>query len=295
MNWIKWTAALAALVFLVSCTSKEVQTFTQVGLIAAGEDEEKAKEISEAVGKGVGALGPVPFEQERSIGGGIAVDSFARKGELHPNEGLQRYVNLVGSAVVRESERKGFPFAFAVVDSGEVNAWAAPGGYIFITSGALREMEDEAMLAGVLAHEVFHVTEGHMLKMMKRQQFFDAALQGLKATTDEDVESYSKFVDAGSELLFEKGLDRSMEIDSDLAGVELAVMAGYDPTGLLRYLRKLDQGTAGTGGGWFSSTHPSLRERANALETKINAEMQGLEGPRVEDRFRRMVGDALAP
>lgn len=285
--------ALACTLLFVACTGEQLGEATRIGLIASGEDEATAEKAGSAVSKGVGALEPVPFERERAIGGGIAVSSFATQGRLHPDGKLQQYVNMIGLSLARNTPREGFPFAFAVVESDDVNAWAAPGNYVFITSGAVREMDDEAMLAGVLAHEIAHVTEAHMLKMMQRGQLISAMIEGSQAAFEEDVTQYSGIVGEGTNILFDKGIDRSMEYEADAVGVEFAALTGYDPTGLKRYLEKLNTSAGNKGGGWLQSTHPPLTERINRLQVKLSTEMEGIEGATAKDRFQTIVGGAL--
>jgi predicted Zn-dependent protease len=270
---------------LSSCTATELQNLTEAGMLIAGEDEQKAKEMGQAVGQAAGALGEMPFETERAIGGGIAVKSFADQGPLYPDKDLQRYVNMVGRAVVEVTPRKDYPFSFAVIDRPDVNAWAAPGGYIFITSGAIAEMDSEAQLAGVLAHEVAHVNVGHMVKMLKRQQFFSGVISATEVALEKDMEKYSMAVDAGNDVLFEKGFDRSMEYVADAEGAEYLALTGYDPNGLLHYLEGLENQGGDRGGGWLVSTHPPLNERITRLRQKSIMDFSDIEGAKVADRF----------
>lgn len=284
---------LLAVLVLAGCSSSQIQGATKAGLILSGEDEEKAERISQAAGQMAGSFAPIPFDRERTLGGGIAVKSIATEGRLYPNDALQRYVNLVGLSIVRETPRNGFPFNFGVVDNEGVNAWAAPGGYIFVTSGAVKHMEDEAQLAAVLGHEIAHVTEAHLLKMMKRQQFFGAAVEGAEATVDKDLSAFSKAVDLGTNIIFDKGYDRNMEYEADEIGVEFAALTGYDPSGLSRYLKNLQRTEGNTGGGWLTSTHPELSARIERLDARLNTELAGIEGAAGRERFQRIAGAAF--
>src|SRR5690606_17130438 len=112
--------------------------------------------------KGVGvvqALEPIGVEEEITLGEAVALEAFSRFGGEYPNQDWTRYVNLVGQTVAEVSDRPTLPYHFAILNSQEQNAFAAPGGYIFITVGLLKSLKNEAELAGVLAHEVAHVTQ----------------------------------------------------------------------------------------------------------------------------------------
>lgn len=285
------TTALAGALVVSACSSTEISQATETGLLIAGKDPEKARNLGEAAGKVTGATGEMPFEREMGIGEGIALKSLSQRGRLHSSEELQRYVNMVGQAVARASDRPNIPYAFAVVESDEINAWAAPGGFIFVTSGAVRQMEDEAQLAGVLAHEVVHVTEKHMVKMLQRGQFLEGVQQGVQATTKDDLAKYGAAVDQGTDIIFNKGLDRGMELEADRLGTTFAARAGYDPTGLERYLDKIAESGTVTGGGWLTSTHPTI-------ETRVQSARQGnatgiAEGAVQKERFQQVIARTL--
>lgn len=284
--------AAAGILLLVGCSSTDIQQTTRAGLLIAGEDQTRADQISRSAGQLAGSMAPMPYDTERAIGGSIAIESLATQGGLYPDEDLQRYVNKVGLAISRQTPRRGFPFSFAVVNDEKVNAWAAPGDYIFITAGALRAMRDESELAGVLAHEIAHSTSGHMVRMMRRGQFFQGAI-GAAQALDDNAQQYTQAVDFGTDVLFNKGLDRDMEYEADLLGIEYAALTGYDPNGLLRYLDRLRQTQGESGGGWLSSTHPPLSDRLERLRAKMRTDLAGYEGARAQDRFNKQVTAAL--
>ena len=112
--------------------------------------------------KGVGvveALQPIGEEEEIVLGEAVAVEAFSRFGGEYPNQAWNRYINLVGNTIAEVSDRPTLNYHFAILNSQEQNAFAAPGGYIFITVGLLKTLKNEAELGGVLAHEVAHVTK----------------------------------------------------------------------------------------------------------------------------------------
>lgn len=291
MNKLLLTAAFAGVLAMAGCTSTQISQATEAGLLVAGKDPEKAKSIGEAAGKVTGSAGEMPIEKEVGIGESIALSSFAQRGRLHPSDELQTYVNKVGKIVALAGDRPNIDYFFAVVDSADVNAWAAPGGYVFVTSGAIAQMSDEAELAGVLGHEITHVTEKHMVKMLNRGQFLEGVQQGVQATTKDDLAKYTAAVDQSTDILFNKGLDRGMELEADKFGTTFAARAGYDPTGLERYLTKINAGGTKTGGGWFASTHPTIESRIQSARQGEAAVAAG--GVVNKERFQQVISRTL--
>lgn len=292
---MRYLLLLAAAVLFTgaSCTSQDVGRLTEAGVLIAGEDPEKAAQLGSAAGKVAGAAGEMAPETQYRIGSGIAVESFARRGPLHPDRNLQQYVNKVGKAVARVVPRQDMKYSFAVVQSNEVNAWAAPGGFVFITTGALAQMSDEAELAGVLAHELAHVNEQHMVRMLQRASLFEGLMEGVAAGTGEDLQKYNQVLNLGTEILFDKGLDRNMEYEADLVGMEFATLAGYDPGGLPRFLRTLAPRSANAPGSWLGSTHPSIENRLERVDQFLQTELAGFSGATNAERFAATVRPAL--
>jgi predicted Zn-dependent protease len=183
---------------------------------------------------------------------------------LHESADVQRYVNLLGNVVARNSGSK-YNWRFAVVNSSAVNAFAAPGGYILLSSGLLKLLDSEHELAYVIAHEVAHVSRRHHHKVIRRQQLAETARRELEADeTDKDVLKLTHM----SAQIYAKGLDRNAEFEADRIGVETMVRAGYDPVASIDVLAKLIalQGNDPRAELLFS-THPSPGERLDQLIT----------------------------
>ena len=271
---------------MTACKTSEVGKIVEAGMVAAGQSPEEAAKYSRIATNVSGALAPVDEETELSLGGGVAVEAYSQVGPRNSHEALQKYVNLVGRVVAANSGRPGLPYSFAVLMSDTPNAFAGPGGYIFISSGALKLMESEAELAGVLAHEVAHVTQKHMLQTYQRANVMDAA-QKTASEFDNDVAGYSKMIDMTTDTLFNKGLDQKFEYEADVVGLEIAVMSGYDPNGLVMFLKKLAKVTNHQGG-WMK-THPPLNERIRRLQSIIATEFRGEKGQILRPRFQQAV------
>lgn len=214
----------------------------------------------------------IDYKTERTIGESLALEGLQKFGVPLKNESLQQYVNLVGNAVAKNSKRATIPYQFAVLDSTVQNAFAVPGGVIFVSRALVSILSDEAELAAVLAHEVGHVSAKHALKSTQRAQFFE----GVGTITAASVrgDKGKKFASAIGDMqtvLFDKGLDRDMEFEADLAAMETTYRTGYDPSALIRVLEKLQKLEASSKekkGSWFS-THPPLSERIERLRAEL--------------------------
>ncbi len=286
-----WIMILAAGLALGACTSTQLGTLAKAGALAAGKDEATASKIGTATQSSVEGLLPVPVEQEKAIGGGVAIKAFQNFGPMYDDTEIERYVNLVGKAVAANCSRPDLPYAFAVIDNDTPNAFAGPGGYVFITVGALRNMHSEAQLAAVLAHECAHISHRHAIKTLQRAKLLEGASQWASVADPANGESYGQLISAAEDALFNKGLDQKMEYQADQSGVEIAAATGYNPWGLKEYLSTLEAllSTSAPTGGWFQ-THPPIRERIKRLDVELNtkyAEYKTL--PSVKDRFQKTV------
>lgn len=240
--------------------------------------------ILQGAGQLVQALQPIGYKEEMAIGGSVALEVFSRFGGPYKDPNLENYITLVGNAVARVSDRADIPYYFAIVNSPQPNAFAAPGGYVFVSIGLMRMLKNEAELAGVLGHEVAHITNRHALKTMERSK----TLQGISNLTtsvmNENPAMFNKIIGDMTETLFTKGLDKEMEYDADLTGTEYAYRAGYYPKGLQDFLKILGSKTSSTSSVFFS-THPSPAARNARLEQKMNIYKEAALAPVLTRRF----------
>lgn len=183
---------------------------------------------------------------EVAFGREISARIFGRY-KAYENEDLIKYVNLVGLALVRGTNRPELDFHFMVLDTDEINAYAAPGGYIFVTKGAVLRMKDEAELAGVLAHEIGHVVEKHVVRELKIKGADDSSegsvTQGLAYLAGGSSQSaraaFSQAVDKGLDLIVKGGYKKDDEMQADRDAAINTSLVGYDPSGLTRYLKRI--------------------------------------------------------
>ena len=185
---------------------------------------------------------------------------------VYDDQALQRYVSEIGQALARASHRPDLPWTFTIVDSPAINAFALPGGYVYLTRGILAFLDDEAELAGVLGHEIGHVTARHAAQAYTRQAQANLGLTILSIF----VPSTAPFADLGATglgVLFLRN-GRDAEIEADRLGVEYGSSAGYDPAGVPRFLSTLARVDALSERGipnWLAS-HPDPGSRVTKAE-----------------------------
>lgn len=204
---------------------------------------------------------------------------------VQQDEAQTRYVSLVGRVLAERSSRSNLPWTFIILDSDSTNAFAAPGGYIHITRGALAVMKDEAELAGVLAHEITHVTEKHTIKGIQKMKGIEIA--GDETSLSGNSQLLDKVAEKATEALLQ-GFGRAEELEADEGGVELAADCHYSPQGLVEFLETLQERYASRQqrAGLFAS-HPETQERLDKLAKQIQKEKLDQNGTVVlPDRFQ---------
>lgn len=234
----------------------------------------------------------IDYPTERTIGESLALEGLQRFGNPVKNEALQRYVNLVGNAVAGNSKRSTIPYQFAVLESPVQNAFAVPGGVIFVSKALVSILDDEAELAAVLAHEVGHVAAKHALKSTQRAQLISGVGTITAASVGGDKgKKLASTIGDMQAVLFDKGLDKEMEYEADLAAMESTYRTGYDPSAMIRVLEKLQKLEASSKdkkGSWFS-THPPLSERIARLQAQLKKYPDYAEQAKVPSRFAKQV------
>jgi predicted Zn-dependent protease len=191
---------------------------------------------------------------------------------LYPNDELQAYIQDLGSQLAARSERPDLPWTFRVLDDPTVNAFALPGGYIYVTRGIMAHLDSEAELAGVLGHEIGHVTARHSVSQISRQQLFQGLAVGAMIVKPE-LQRFGNLIGAGMQLLFLK-YGRDDEHQADELGVRYMGRVGYDPHQLGGVMAMLGNVTSASGGGrvpeWLS-THPNPENRESNIEAMADS------------------------
>ncbi len=297
--------ALVALVLFTTCAAvqgalkgvdKKLGTKMEQGLSPFGQVPQGRK--CEAM-----QTTPVAWEEERSVGGvvalglaqklsGIMVEPAADGGTPRPDaselDQLNLYVAQVGATVAAYSSRPEIPWTFGVLGSDTVNAFSAPGGYVFVTRGLLRKVENESQLAGVLAHEVGHITEKHALRVYLYEKSYVCLAQltneklfgplkvpfpGTKIQTISFDGFTGKFIakifDPIIAKLVDRGFAQEDELEADAVAVDLVVAAGYDPREYEKFLATLPTSEKT----W--PNHPPPAERVRAVNSRMQSQWAG--------------------
>ncbi|RMH21687.1 MAG: peptidase M48 [Acidobacteria bacterium] len=254
-------AALAAALLLLGCATNPATGKRQLSLIS------ESQEIS---------LGRDADQQ------------FVEQLGLYGDEELARYVSELGQRLAARSERPHLPWTFRVVDDPVINAFALPGGFIYVTRGILAHLQSEAELAGVLGHEIGHVTARHSVNQLSKAQLAQIGLVAGMVAAPELGQQLGSLAQTGLGLLFLK-FGRDDESQADELGVRYMIRTGYPPIEMAGVFDMLDR-TAAAGGSerlpnWLS-THPApadrrqrILSRAAELPPDVNA------APRHEKEF----------
>ncbi|MBZ5606881.1 MAG: M48 family metalloprotease [Acidobacteriia bacterium] len=217
------------------------------------------------VGKGVNFYS---LEKEIALGKALAQD-VERQARIISDPVIAEYVNRVGQNLVRNSDAK-VPFTIKVIDSEEVNAFALPGGFFFVNSGLILKADNEAELAGVMAHEIAHVAARHGTRQATRGEIANLAtipLIFMGGWTGYGIQQAASILVPVGFLKFSRGF----ESEADMLGLEYMYKAGYDPTAFVDFFEKietLEKRKPGTMAKVFS-THPMTDDRIKAAQKNI--------------------------
>jgi len=202
---------------------------------------------------------------------------------------VHKYVALLGTALAAESSRPNLKWTFVVLDTDGINAFAAPGGFVHITRGALALIQNESELAGVLGHEITHVTEKDTIKAIQNAKRMDLGAQVSRS------EVLSQAADTGFDVLFQNQFSRDDEIHADGIGIALANKAGYAPGGLGAFLQHLlDRNKNLKEPSGLYASHPDTQARLTALKQAI-AKQKLVATAMVQPRYRQHISFTLAP
>jgi beta-barrel assembly-enhancing protease len=206
--------------------------------------------------------------EEQELGKQVSEKIRVRYGVVQDAD-VHRYVSLVGLAMAQGSTRPALPWTFIVLDTDGANAFAAPGGYVHITRGLLGLIKNEAELAGVLAHEIIHVTEKHTIREIQKSQAVTMGAQTLAA----DSGLMQRAVSATYDNIINKGFGRADENEADEKGAAIANKTGYAANGLVTFLTTLkERNKASTEKRGLFASHPEMQERLDRMTKQIAAQ-----------------------
>lgn len=231
-------------------------------------------------------LGSTSQEDEIAIGRQIAGNLLGASA-LVKDARLQKYINNVGRWVANQSERPDLPWHFGVIESSDVNAFAAPGGYIFLTRGLYRLLRNEAELAGVLGHEIGHVIRQHHLKILQQSRLVDLGGK-LLAKQVGGSDKVQQLIGSGAEVVA-RSLDKNAEFEADRIAVVLATRSGYDSFALPEVLQQIGHFAKDDGSvALLFKTHPHPDDRLEKLGGAMSDRFDGIKGQTLATRFYRI-------
>jgi predicted Zn-dependent protease len=235
-------------------------------------------------------------QEERQLGDQVSLKLRDRFGVVQ-SEAVTKYVSLVGTALAQASTRPNLDWKFIVLDTDGVNAYAAPGGIVHITRGLLGLIKNEAELAGVLGHEITHVSEKHTVNAIKQGKLVNmgAEASGSAAGGSMRDQFVSKMAGAAFNHLFDGAFSRKDENEADQIGIRLANKLGYSPAGMVNVLKKIDARNTGreTRNGMFAS-HPDTTDRIEKLEKQIGSEKLTAKAT-VDARYKKTITYDVKP
>lgn len=210
---------------------------------------------------------PKQVYKELKIGRALAA-KFIKKYGLVQDLNQTKYINFIGGKIAELSPRQELNFKFGILNTPEVNAFACPGGYIFITKGALNLIENEAELVGVLSHEVSHVSLFHSGKYEAKEEIWIDMVASLLSPGGDMVTSVMEAASKElEESMLENGRQKEFEIQADASAAVLISELGYDSSAYIGYLKKMKSANDNQ---VFVKTHPPVDDRINAMQKFIS-------------------------
>lgn len=291
---------LPALALALTGCSELTKVVTSAGVASGKISEEQAKSANrsaEAIEKSFQDITP---EQEYYIGRSVAATILSSY-KPYDMAALNQYVNLLGQTLAQASEKPETfgGYHFYVMDTEEINAFAAPGGLILVSRGLIRCCRNEDALAAVLAHEIGHVEKLHGLKAIKKGRLTSTfAIVGAEAAKNykggqlaEVVKTFEGTIGDIANTLVNSGYARDLEFEADAAAIRILRRVGYNPEGLVDMLdqmqKKLKPGSHG-----FGATHPTPKDRLQAVRKLIGTQAPLADPPARKQRFAAAIAKA---
>ncbi|MDX1295492.1 MAG: M48 family metalloprotease [Sulfurimonadaceae bacterium] len=240
----------------------------------SSEDRESVQRIGKSVIKSMEDITP---EQEYYIGRTVAANIFSRY-RPYQDKMAQAYINKIGTLLTYHSDLPNTygGYHFMILDSDEINAFAAPGGFIFVTRGMLRCTDSEDAVAAVLAHEIAHVTHKHGLQAIKSSRWtrvgtllgVEAVKRGSSEEFAELVSIFEESIDDVINTLVVNGYSREFELEADKTALQMLQGLGYNPAALADMLRIMERRIK-PGGMDFARTHPAPQQRIAGIQSSL--------------------------
>ena len=228
--------------------------------------------------------------EEMEIGKSYAPEIEKQMGGKIQNDVIQVYIQSVGQKVARVSHRPDLQYHFTALNHKMVNAFALPGGYVFITRGMLEKLSNESELASILAHETTHIVARHSSNQISKQIGMQLLLSAAAASTKSAAAMQA--ADVAQQIIGLK-FSREDEREADIVGMDYMVAAGYDPRGMLETMQMLERQSQ-QGQIDFMSSHPSPQNRLSYLSGRISTKYKNATGLKIGAmEYQRAVLDKL--
>ena len=275
-------------------TVSAIAVMAALALPAGADDDKKNSDLENIGNRNInkGSINFTSIEEEMQLGRGLAAD-IERETKLVTDPVITEYINRMGQNLVRNSDAE-VPFTIKVIDSDEINAFALPGGFLYVNTGLILAADEEAELAGVLAHEIAHVTARHGTESQSKSQIVNLASIPLIFLGGVGGLAARQVAELAIPMTFLK-FSRGAEEEADFPGAQYLHRTGYDPGAMITMFEKLQaqqKSTPGKVSGLFS-THPATEDRigktketiANVLPIRDEYALTTSEFDRIKERL----------
>ncbi len=236
-------------------------------------------------------------DREKALGAEASPKFVKQYGGDIPSPAIQKYVSDIGHRLAAVSERPDLEWEFHAVDSAVINAFALPGGKVFVTRGLMEELKSEAQLAGVLGHEVGHVTAQHIGQQMTRAIIITGIGVGIGIAGEQSDDDWLTVLGVGTSVgggLYMLSYGRNQETQADDLGVRYMTRIGYNPIAQVQVMKVLKRASGGGGRGMeFLATHPYPDTRIKHLNEIIRKQYPDYDDPQKyrinRDRYHRKI------
>ncbi len=212
------------------------------------------------------------------------------KNKLILDKKINQYLNTIGAMIVSFVGRPELRYYFAILDSDEINAYACPGGHIFITKGALKLMTNESQLAGVLAHEITHINQRHIVKQLNIKAKDNSLNSNIAAVMGGGQTAFFQMLGQGMDLLFTNGLKQEDEFEADSLSIEILVSTNYDVKSYHAFLDKVKMANEKKSEQTLGKTHPPMSNRLEKIKQIMSKNgLNDFNGNTNQQRFSKYV------
>ncbi|PID37581.1 MAG: peptidase M48 [Proteobacteria bacterium] len=297
-NGPKFWILIAALILVAGCASV-AKIATETAMTSGAISEEQADSLHRTIDAVDATFRDITPEQEYYLGRAVAARILVDYQALD-DAAVNAYLNRIGQTLAMASDRPETfgGYHFLLLDSSEVNAFAAPGGLVLVSRGMVDLCHTEDELAAVLAHEIGHVVAKHGLRAIKKSRLTSAftilATESARNFGGEDLQNlvndYDGSINDITSALVVNGYSRGLEQEADAIALELLQRVGYNPWALKHVLEEMDRQWDPRGPG-FARTHPSPQDRIGSIQPLLAGRPEVKVTAARADRFARAVGD----